>query len=280
MPGDAEGNGHERAPHARAHPAGGPRVLGLEDAAQRHRDGGLHRARAPSRGRGGPARAARPARALGARLLRRPGGARLPGAPGRRLLQHPRDRALPRQAQALLRRRHPRDGQPPPLPLLGRPHRGPAHRAAAERGQDRRPPLLRGPLRRSGPAARVPRGDDRAQPRGEPRDRRAVPVGRPRHLRRRRHRPGRPGGADRPGQPAPHRRRASTCRRWARSSRTTSRRNGLAGRLRVPRRQLLHRPPAAGGRHHDGPHPPRLGPRPEADAHRARPTTPCPRAAR
>ena len=42
-----------------------------------------------------------------------------PGAPRRRLQQHPRHRALPRQAQAVLRRRHPRDGQPPPLSASG-----------------------------------------------------------------------------------------------------------------------------------------------------------------
>ena len=107
-------------------------LLGLEDAA-----------RAPSRWASSPssprrpddlgrlARAPRAAPALGARLPRRAGRARVPRARGRRLPQH----ARPPTSSSTGRKPsylggHPRDGQPPPLRLLGRPHRGPAHRAA------------------------------------------------------------------------------------------------------------------------------------------------------
>ena len=45
-------------------------------------------------------------------------------------------------------------------------------------------------------------------------------------------------------------------------------------------RRLLRRPPAPGRRARHGPHPPRLGPRREAELAARRPTTPCPTAAR
>ena len=101
----------------------------------------------------------------------------------------PDDRPLPRPRQALLRRRHPRDGEPPPLPVLGHAHRGAAHRPAAERGQGRRRRLLRGALRRSG----APEGSSCAAMTGISHgaahgDRREVPLEGPRDVRRRRHR--------------------------------------------------------------------------------------------
>ena len=96
----------------------------------------------------------------------------------------------------------------------------------------------------------------------------AVPVGRPVDLRRRRHRPGRSRRADRARQPPSHGYGLRPARgrpglRGVRRAATAS-----AGGVAFQRRQLLHRRPAAGGRDHDGPHPPRLGPRPEADADR------------
>ena len=59
---------------------------------------------------------------------------------GRRgaLSQHRRDRRLPRQEQPGLHRRDPRDGERPPLPVLGRSDRGAQDGRAAERGQAHR----------------------------------------------------------------------------------------------------------------------------------------------
>ncbi len=58
----------------------------------------------------------------------------------RRLREHAaRREPVPRQAEAVVRRRHPRDGEPPPVRVLEPSHRGAAHRRAAERGQGRRP---------------------------------------------------------------------------------------------------------------------------------------------
>ena len=149
------------------HPAAGARLLGLEDAAERGRARPLHRARAsgPARRRGA-ARAARPAPARRARLPRRAGRARHARARrDGRYANTPDDRPVPRPRQAVLRRRHPGDGQRPALPVLGLADRGAAHRRAAERGQGRRRGLLRGALRRPGAAGAVPRRDDRPQPR-------------------------------------------------------------------------------------------------------------------
>ena len=56
------------------------------------------------------------------------------------------------RTEAFLHGRHSRDGQPPPLSLLGPPHRGSPHRHAAERSPHRRHSDVRSPLRRSRPA--------------------------------------------------------------------------------------------------------------------------------
>ena len=96
----------------------------------------------------------------------------LPRARRRDLPQHAEHGPLPGQAQALVRRRDPGDGQSPPVRLLGRSHRGAADRAAPERGEVRRDAVLRGAVRGSGPLEGVPRRDDRAQSRRQPGDRR------------------------------------------------------------------------------------------------------------
>ena len=140
-----------------------PRLLGLEDAAQRRRDGLFTElAKAPAdletlRGRLGlHPRSARDFLdalvALG--LLERDDGDRTPTRP------RPTSSSTehkPSYVGGMLEM-----ANAPPLPLLGPPDRGAAHRPAAERGEDRRAAALRGALRRPGAAARVPRGDDRA----------------------------------------------------------------------------------------------------------------------
>ena len=170
-------------------------------------------------------RAPRPALPLGARLSRRARRARLPAARRRHVREHARDRSLSRSEEAVLRRRHPRDGEPSPVSVLGPPHRGASHRTAAERGQGRRPGSLRNALRRSGAPEAVPRGDDRHQPRRQHDDRarpsrgrttaRSSTSARRRAIWRRRSRwPTRTSGAS-----------GSICRKWRRSSRSTSRRS-------------------------------------------------------
>ncbi len=57
---------------------------------------------------------------------------------GGRVFQHSGHRYLPRQTQALLHRRHPRNGEPSPIRLLESPHRSAANRPAAERSPQRR----------------------------------------------------------------------------------------------------------------------------------------------
>ena len=209
-------------------------------------------------------------RALGARLPRRAGRARLPGAPRRRLRQHPRHRPLPRPAQAVLRRRDPRDGQPPPLRFLGQPDRGAPHRPAAKRGQVRR---RRRSSTRSTPTPPGSSGFLAAmtghQPRRQHGDRREVPLGELQSFVD----VGTAQGdlAVQVALAHPHLTgRASTCR----SARLRGLRRPQRPRRtrRVPPRRLLRGPPPKRRRRHDGAHPPRLGPRREADAHRARPT--------
>ena len=149
-------------------------------------------------------RTAGPAPALGARLPRHAGRARLPRARRRPLRQHARDRPVPRPEEAVLRRRHPRDGEPSALSVLGPPHRGAAHRRSRRTRSRRGGPglfetLYADPARLQA----VPRGDDRHQPRRQHDDRAAVPVEGLPHVRRRGHRAGRSGRADCAGQPAP-----------------------------------------------------------------------------
>ena len=250
--------------HARAHHAAGVRLLGVEDPVERGRAGGVHRAgRRPARRRsaGGPAR---PASARRPRLPRRAGGAARPGPDRWRLRQHRRDRSLSRPRQALLCRRHPGDGQPAALSLLGGPDRGAAHRPAAERGQGGRRPLRRDLCQPRGPR-RVPQRHDRRQPAGGACARRPLPLGRlsQRHRHRRR------GGVDagRAG-PRPSASRGGRLRPAAGAAGV----RGLCGAARpgrpgaLPRRRLHARADALGRGAGDGPHPPRLGPGAEADA--------------
>ena len=264
------GDWHGGAPDTRAHHAGRPRLLGLEDAAERRRDGALHRARRAARASSRrSASASGSIRAQRARLPRRAGRARLPRAARtastatrRRPTSSSTSASRPTSAASSRWRT-------PPLRLLGQPHRGAAHRRAAERGEERRHAAS---STRSTPTPHGSSSSSRAmtghQPRRQPRDRRAVPVG---------------GLQDASSTSAPPR------ATWPSRSRSRNPHlagigfdlpevgpifedyvaaNGLAERVCVRGRRLLRRPAPAGGRHHDGPHPPRLEPRAEEDAHR------------
>ena len=99
-------------------------------------------------------------------------------------------------------------------------------------------------------------------------DRGEVPVGRPVQLRRRRDRAGRPGRADGPRPPAPPGLGLRPARRRAdlRGVRRAQRPGATA--LTFQPGDFFTDAASRGRRHHDGPHPPRLGPRPEAHADR------------
>ena len=90
------------------------------------------------------------------------------------------------------------------------------------------PGTLRNALRRSGSTEEVSGGDDRHQPRREHDHRAAVSVEGPSHVRRRRHRAGRSGGADRARQSRTCGDGDSTCRKSRRFSRNTSIRSAWA----------------------------------------------------
>ena len=90
---------------------------------------------------------------------------------GDRYANTPETDSVPRPGEAVVCRRHPRDGEPSPLSVLGPPHRGAAHRTAAERSEERWPGAVRNALRRPGAAEAVPGGDDRHQPWRQPDDR-------------------------------------------------------------------------------------------------------------
>ena len=173
------------------------------------------------------------AEALRARLGLHPRGARdfldalvalgmLRARRATRYAQHAGDRPVPRPRQAPLRRRHARDGQRPPLPVLGLAHRGAAHRPAAERGQGAAgtssAALYAGP----GAAAAVPARHDRPQLGAARRSPRSSPGTSYRDVRRRRQRRGRRAGAGRPARTRTSPAAASTCRAVGPSSRTTS----------------------------------------------------------
>ena len=116
--------------------------------------------------RRGAARAARPRTSAASTTSSTRWSRSVPRARGRRprwpLPQHRGRRGLPRQEQPGLHRRDPRDGERPPVPLLGRPHRGAADRQAPERGQAHRQVDVRGALRRPGAARAVHGRDGRA----------------------------------------------------------------------------------------------------------------------
>src|SRR5215208_2577639 len=80
---------------------------------------------------------------------------------GGSLPQYPRDCHVPRQAQANLRWRHPRDEQLAALSLLGRSHRGAPNRPASERDQTHWPADVRRALQRPGEARAIHGRDDR-----------------------------------------------------------------------------------------------------------------------
>src|SRR5688572_22871108 len=118
----------------RQNPANRPGLLALENVAERRRAGTLHRARLRSTGARGDRGPTESSSAGGTGLPRYPGGAGVSLAQRRPLRQHAGDRVLSRPDEAVLHRRHPRDGQPSPVSLLGPPDRGLAYRTAAERG--------------------------------------------------------------------------------------------------------------------------------------------------
>ncbi len=126
---------HARGTDAREDSADRARLLGVEDVAERHRDGRVHRAGAWRRTVRHAERTAGPAPALGARLPRRARRARLPHAQRGLLRQHARDGPVSRQGQAVVSRRHPGDGQPSPLSVLGPPDRSPADGHATKRSR-------------------------------------------------------------------------------------------------------------------------------------------------
>ena len=197
-----------RATDSRKDPADRTGVLGLENALECHRDGCLHRAGARPGALRCDQRPPRPASSLGARLPRRPRGARLSAsASGDRYANTPEtdlflDRNKPSYVGGILEMANHRL-----YPFWGHLTEALRTGAAAERGQDGRPRPLRNALRRSGAAEGVPRRDDRHQPRRQHDDRAQLPVEGLPDVRRRRHGAGRSRGADRAGQPAPARRR-------------------------------------------------------------------------
>ena len=81
----------------------------------------------------------------------------------------PDDRPLPRPRQAVLRRRHARDGERAALRVLGLAHRGAAHRRAAERGQDAAATSSTALYADPDRLSEFLQGDDRAQHRGRAR---------------------------------------------------------------------------------------------------------------
>ena len=198
-------------------------------------DGPL-RLRDPSR----PAGAASP---RDARLPRRARGARHAAARRARLRRHPRNRHVPGPREPRVHRRDARDGQRPPLRVLGLAHRGAAHRPAAERDQDGRG-LLRRPVRRPGAAAAVHALHDRPEHGCLTCDRRQVPLARARDVHRHRHRRGRATGDGRARARAHLRRRPGPARSRP-AVRRLRRRLRPLGPAALPSRRVLRRPAAA-----------------------------------
>ncbi len=207
------GETNARTTDSREDTADGTGLLGLEDAVERHRDGCLQRAGARPRAVRVHQGTHRPAPSRGAGLPRRAGGARVPDAKRRSLRQYARDRPLPRSQEALVRGRHPRDGESSPVPVLGTPDGGASHRSAAERDQDRIAGHIRDALCRSGASQGVPRRHDRHQPRRQHDHRASVSLGKVPHVRGRGHGARGSRGTDRAGQPARFAASGSTCRR-------------------------------------------------------------------
>ena len=247
-------------------------ILGLEDAAERGRARALHRAcRERARRRGGAARAPRPctraARATSSTPSSRWG---CWSATTAALRQHAGDRAVPRPAQAQLRRRHARDGERAAVRVLG-----PAHRRRCAPASRRTRPSSGGDffeaaVCRSGAARELPQSDDRASASGAaPAMAAKFPWREYQTLRRCRRAAGRAaacssrwrtricsgGGFDLPAV-RPH-------LRGVRRPRI-----GVADRLAFQPGDFFADQLPAGRRDRDGAHPARLEPRGEADADR------------
>ena len=138
---------YERTTESCQDHADGSGFLALEDLVERNRAGPVHRAGRRPHALRCRRHSPRSPHALGARFPRYAGRPGLSRAQRRPLFQHRRDRPVPRSRKAVVRRWNPRDGERPPVSILGPPDRGAAHRAAAERNQDRSAGTLRRTLR-------------------------------------------------------------------------------------------------------------------------------------
>ena len=179
-----------------------------------------------------------------------------------RLSQHPSDRCLSGQAERVLHRRHPGDVQFAAVSLLGRSQRGAEDRPASERNQAHGQADVRRAVQRPGEAAAVHGGHARHLARQLPGPGREVRLleicDGLRCWRRQRpalHDLGRTAPAPALYELRPARRRAD---RQGGDSGCTY---GRPSDRRLGR--LLGGTPSPGGRHHDGPDPPRLEPRPK-----------------
>ena len=200
------------------------------------------------------------------RLPRHARRAAIPGARRRRerwpLSQHRRDRGVPGQAEPGLHRRNPGDVQRAAVSILGRPHRGAADRQAAERGQAHRQGDVRRALQRPGEARAVHECDEGRLARQLPGVGREVRLLQVQDgLRRRgRHRPALHDPRRAPPASSVHELRPP----GRRADRREGHRRRRADRPRHRRLgRLLRGSSPRGGRHHDGPDPPRLEPRSE-----------------
>ena len=215
-----------RTPDPREDPADRPGLLARQDAAERHRDGSVHRAGARPRAVRRHRRPARPASALGARLPRHAGRARAScsapatATPTRRRPICSSTGSKPSYVGGILEmanhRLYPFWGHLTEALRTGQPQN-----EVKGGGPGLFETLYADPARLQQFLAAmtgISHGANLAIAR-------AGSLEELQDLRRRRHGAGRPGRADCPGQPAPARARASTCRRSRRSSRRTWRRS-------------------------------------------------------
>ena len=254
------GGGDARRDHAAR-----PRLLGVQDAAQRRRARPVHRAGRAAR------RASRLAPSAWVCTRAPPATSSTPwsrwacssGRTGA-TRNTPRRRPLPRPGQADVRRRHAGDGQHAALPASG----AASPRPCAPGSRRTRPSTAATSSARSTPTRPGWSGFLKAMTGisapGAAGDRAAVPVGSLPDLRSTSAPPRaacRSGGA---GPPAPDRRRLRPAGGRARLRRATSRATASPTACASIPGDFFARLPAHGGRAGHGPHPARLGPRPEA----------------
>ena len=154
-PGHPVARSRDESRYPRTHPADRPGLLGVEDAAERHRDGRLHRAGARPRGPRRPARAGsactRARRATSSTRWSRSASCARDGdvyanTPETDLFL---DKRKPSYVGGILEMANHRL-----YPLLGPPHRRRCAPGCRRTRSSRRTRALRGALRRPGPAAR------------------------------------------------------------------------------------------------------------------------------